>query len=69
MCSVISGVPQNSVLGTVLFIIFVNDITCCMSDNVNVKLFADDAKTYAVINGQHICAWPVLNGRYEFSAE
>ena len=50
MCSVISGVPQGSVLGPVLFIIFVNDITSCMSDNVNIKLFADDAKIYTVIN-------------------
>ena len=40
---VIIGVPQGSVLGPVLFILFVNDITDCMADNVTVKLFADDA--------------------------
>ena len=50
ICSVISGVPQGSVLGPVLFILFVNDITDCMADNVSVKLFADDAKIYSVIN-------------------
>jgi Reverse transcriptase (RNA-dependent DNA polymerase) len=50
ICSVISGVPQGSVLGPVLFILFVNDITECITDNVSVKLFADDAKVYSVIN-------------------
>ena len=51
LCRVISGVPQGSVLGPVLFILFVNDIVCCMAaENVSVKLFADDAKIYTVID-------------------
>ena len=50
MCRALSGVPQGSVLlGPVLFILFVNDITECMAENVSVKLFADDAKIYTVI--------------------
>jgi len=44
------GSTRYSVLGTVLFILFVNDITYCMVDNVAVKLFADDAKMYSVID-------------------
>jgi len=33
-----------------LFLLFFNDIVCCMADNVSVKLFADDVKIYTVID-------------------
>ena len=49
VCRVLSGVSQGIVLGSVLFILFVNDITECMAENVSVELFADDAKIYTVI--------------------
>ena len=41
---VISGVPQGSVLGPVLFLLYVNDIT----DNIksHMRLFADDSVVY-----------------------
>jgi len=38
------------VLEPVLFILFVNDIVCCMADIVSVKLFADNAKIYTFID-------------------
>ena len=50
ICSVLSGVPQGSVLGPVLFILYVNDIVGCMANTVSIKLFADDAKIYTVIS-------------------
>ena len=43
---VISGVPQGSVLGPLLFLLFINDITDLFDGTVNVKLYADDIKIY-----------------------
>ena len=42
--SVLSGVPQGSVLGPLLFLIYVNNLP--MSILNNCKLFADDLKIY-----------------------
>ena len=47
-CDVISGVPQGSVLGPTLFLLYINDIT--EGINSQMKLFADDCLIYRVIH-------------------
>ena len=46
---VLSGVPQDSVLGPVLFLIYVNDLQEYVS-NSTVRLFADDTLLYLTIH-------------------
>ena len=47
---VTSGIPQGSVLGPIMFLIYVNDLPEIVSSTV--KLFADDTKLYRMIKNE-----------------
>ena len=42
-----SGVPQGSVLGPVLFLAYINDVTTGVKSSM--RLFSDDSKVYRII--------------------
>ena len=49
--SVTPGVPQDTVIGPLLFLIYINDIVHNL--NSKIKLFADDAVLYSEVSNVH----------------
>ena len=51
--SVLLGVPQGTVLASLLFLMYTNDLPTCVQNKV--RLYADDALIYSCNNSKNDC--------------
>ena len=54
--TVTSGVPQGSILGPMLFLLFINDLPDAIPPTTSTGLYADDTKLYKAITSNEDCA-------------
>ena len=52
---VISGVPQGSILGPSLFVLFIDDISLGLDPNTHINLYADDTKIWRAMYSEYDC--------------
>jgi hypothetical protein len=52
---VTSGVPQGSIVGPLLFVIFINDLPDIIQEQTRTGLFADDTKLYRSVKSPSNC--------------
>ena len=68
---VTSGVPQGSILGPLLFIIYANDMPDCLSGESKLALFADDSKLFRSMSSRSSSATlqSDLNSLFQWSED
>ena len=71
---IVCGIPQGSILGPLLFLMFVNDLPL-YTDNVLTDIYADDITIFQISSSQHfiernlhlalrkLSGWCKLNGK------
>ena len=66
---VLIGVPQVFLQGSLLFILYVNDIESIFSESITFKLVADDVKLYSSLdtNFHHTSRHKTVNSVYAWS--
>jgi len=66
-----SGIPQGSILGPLLFVLFINDMFSVVNNNTNIALYADDTKIWREINRDvdQIELQKDIDGLYQWSIE
>ena len=49
---VLSGIPQGSVLGPLLFVLYISDLPDVLEGGAEIYLFADDSKLFKFIQSK-----------------
>ena len=68
---VTSGVPQGSILGPLLFVLFINDMSSHITQGTNIALYADDTKIWRRINNysDHVVLQNDINALFKWSQD
>ena len=66
---VLSGVPQGSILGPILFVLFINDMHSVISPGTDIALYADDTKIWReiVLDQDQIFLQKDIDNLYQWS--